>query len=55
VVNFAFGDGSIRPVRPTGRDTGSIPHDPLTTTERAFWAISGYGDGDNTKSDGITN
>jgi prepilin-type N-terminal cleavage/methylation domain-containing protein/prepilin-type processing-associated H-X9-DG protein len=55
IVNFAFGDGSVRPVRPTGRDVSGLPHDPLTTTERAFWAISGYADGDGTRADGITN
>jgi prepilin-type N-terminal cleavage/methylation domain-containing protein len=55
IVNFAYGDGSVRPVRATGRDTTlAIPHDPLTPNERAFWAISGYGDGDNTRADGIT-
>ena len=29
--------------------------DPLTTPERAFWAVSGYPDGDATKADGVTN
>ena len=60
VVNFAMGDGSVRALRPTGRDLaspfgGRFPHDPLTTPERAFWAISGYTDGDTTQADGITN
>ena len=60
VVNFVLGDGSVRPIRPTGRDTasgtgGSYPHNPLTAAERAFWAISGYADGDTTQADGITN
>jgi prepilin-type N-terminal cleavage/methylation domain-containing protein len=55
IVNFAFGDGAVRPLRPTGRDTTSLPHDPLTPAERAFWALSGYADGDGTRADGITN
>jgi prepilin-type N-terminal cleavage/methylation domain-containing protein/prepilin-type processing-associated H-X9-DG protein len=63
MVNFVMGDGSVRGIRPTGRDEnshlGSIllhnPHDPLTAAERAFWAISGFGDGDTSQSDGITN
>ena len=60
VVNFVMGDGSIRPIRPTGRDTtspsgGSYPQSPLTASERAFWAISGYTDADATQADGITN
>ncbi len=59
-VNFAFGDGSVRALRPTGRDLasgfgGSYPHNPLTAAEEAFWAISGYADGDTTQADGITN
>jgi prepilin-type N-terminal cleavage/methylation domain-containing protein/prepilin-type processing-associated H-X9-DG protein len=59
MVNFAMGDGSVRSLRPTGRDTPQfnirLPHNPLTADERAFWAISGYADGDNTQADGITN
>jgi len=56
IVNFAFGDGSVRPVRPTGRDAATgWPHDPLLPPERAFWAISGFADGDATRADGITN
>jgi prepilin-type N-terminal cleavage/methylation domain-containing protein/prepilin-type processing-associated H-X9-DG protein len=54
LVNFAFGDGSVRALRPTGRDpaTGE-PHSPPTTAERAFLAISGFNDGDTTTADGI--
>jgi prepilin-type N-terminal cleavage/methylation domain-containing protein/prepilin-type processing-associated H-X9-DG protein len=59
-VNFAMADGSVRAVVPTGRDEasavgGSYPHNPLTSAERAFWAISGYADGDITQADGISN
>ncbi len=56
VVNFVMGDGSVRGVRPTGRNaaTGN-PNNPLTLPEKAFWAASGYMDGDNTKADGINN
>jgi prepilin-type processing-associated H-X9-DG protein len=57
-VNFVMGDGSVRSVRPTGRDESSpeggiFPHNPLTTAERAYWAMSGYTDGDLTQADGI--
>jgi prepilin-type N-terminal cleavage/methylation domain-containing protein/prepilin-type processing-associated H-X9-DG protein len=60
VVNFVMGDGSVRTIRPMGRDPSSpsgdsFPHNPLTTAERAFWASSGYADGDATQADGITN
>jgi prepilin-type N-terminal cleavage/methylation domain-containing protein/prepilin-type processing-associated H-X9-DG protein len=55
VVNFAFGDGSVRPVRATGRHSSGDPNDPLTVPERTFWAISGFGDGDSTRTDGISN
>jgi prepilin-type processing-associated H-X9-DG protein len=56
IVNFAFGDGSVRPIRPTGRNaTTGNPNNPLTAPERAFWALSGYGDGDTTQADGVTN
>jgi len=56
VVNFAFGDGSVRTLRQTGRDAvNGIPNNPLTTPERAFWALSGYGDGDSTPTDSILN
>ena len=57
IVNFVMGDGSVRGIKTTGRDeaSGGYPHEPTTTPERAFMAISGYPDGDNTKSDGITN
>jgi prepilin-type processing-associated H-X9-DG protein len=59
VVNFAMGDGSVRAIRPPGRDrvqaNGGIPHNPLTAAEKAFWAMSGYADGDPTQADGITN
>ena len=64
VVNFVMGDGSVRAIHPTGRDQNSAvggtllgynPHNPLTPAERAFWAISGYTDGDTTQADGITN
>ena len=60
VVNFVMGDGSVRAIRPTGRDPSSpsrasFPHNPLTPAEQAFWAISGYTDGDTTQADGITN
>ena len=54
VVNFVVGDGSVRGVRPTGRN-GANPNNPLTLPERAFWAASGYMDGDNTRADGINN
>jgi prepilin-type N-terminal cleavage/methylation domain-containing protein len=59
-VNFVMGDGSVRSVPPPGRDESSpqggiFPHNPLTTAERAFWAMSGYTDGDLTQADGITN
>ncbi len=60
VVNFVMGDGSVRPIRSTGRDElggglGGFPHNPLTTAERAFWSASGYPDGDTTTADGVTN
>jgi prepilin-type processing-associated H-X9-DG protein len=60
MVNFAMGDGSVRAIKPTGRDQtsgfgGSYPHNPLTLAEQAFWAISGYSDGDITAAEGITN
>jgi prepilin-type N-terminal cleavage/methylation domain-containing protein len=59
VVNFAMGDASVRGIRPCGRDKvqfgGGLPHNPLTVAERAFWAISGYADGDVTQADGNTN
>jgi prepilin-type N-terminal cleavage/methylation domain-containing protein len=59
VVNFVMGDGSVRALRPTGRNLtspyGSFPHSPLSAPERAFLAISGYADGDPTTADGITN
>jgi len=56
VVNFVMGDGSVRGIRSTGRDeTPGAPHNPLTQQERAFWAASGFPDGDNTQADGITN
>jgi prepilin-type N-terminal cleavage/methylation domain-containing protein len=56
IVNFAFADGSIRPIRNTGRDPSTgAPHSPLTTAEQAFWALSGFADGDTTRADGITN
>jgi type II secretory pathway pseudopilin PulG len=59
MVNFVMGDGSVRALRPTGRDgasaDGVFPHNPLTPSERAFWGISGYTDGDTTTADGITN
>jgi prepilin-type N-terminal cleavage/methylation domain-containing protein/prepilin-type processing-associated H-X9-DG protein len=59
MLNFVFGDGSVRALRPTGHDQsasyGYYPHNPLTQAERAFWALSGYADGDNTQADGITN
>ena len=56
IVNFVMGDGSVRGIRPTGRDeTNQAPNNPLTTPERAFWAMSGFTDGDSTKSEGITN
>jgi prepilin-type N-terminal cleavage/methylation domain-containing protein/prepilin-type processing-associated H-X9-DG protein len=58
IVNFVMGDGSVRVIRPTGRDVSSVsgisPHNPLTVMERAFIAISGYSDGDTTVADGIT-
>ena len=59
MVNFVMADGSVRAIRPTGGDLtspegGRYPHNPLTQAERAFWAASGYADGDITKSDGIT-
>jgi prepilin-type N-terminal cleavage/methylation domain-containing protein/prepilin-type processing-associated H-X9-DG protein len=56
MVNFVMGDGSVRSVKSTGRDeTVGAPHNPLATPEQAFWAVSGFLDGDATKSDGITN
>jgi prepilin-type N-terminal cleavage/methylation domain-containing protein len=59
MINFAMGDASVRGIRPCGRDkaqfNASYPHNPLTAAERAFWAISGYADGDTTQFDGITN
>jgi prepilin-type processing-associated H-X9-DG protein len=58
VVNFVLADGSIRGVRPTGRAGSGIhseyPHNPPTIRERAFWAMSGYMDGDTTTAPGIT-
>jgi prepilin-type processing-associated H-X9-DG protein len=58
MVNFAMGDGSVRSMRPMGRDEfspegGVFPHNPLTTAERAFWAMSGFADGDMTTADGV--
>jgi prepilin-type N-terminal cleavage/methylation domain-containing protein len=46
IVNFVMGDGSVRSIRPTGRDVSSpnggvFPHNPLAPIERAFWAASG--------------
>ena len=56
IVNFVMGDGSVRGLRPTGRDEANgVPNNPLTTPERAFWAASGFIDGDTTHADGITN
>jgi prepilin-type N-terminal cleavage/methylation domain-containing protein/prepilin-type processing-associated H-X9-DG protein len=61
MVNFVMGDGSVRAIRPCGRDaalaSALVPRDPqsLTAPERAFWAVSGFSDGDTTQSDGITN
>jgi prepilin-type N-terminal cleavage/methylation domain-containing protein/prepilin-type processing-associated H-X9-DG protein len=56
LVNFVMADGSVRAIRPPGRDnTKDQPFNPPTTAEQAFYAISGFSDGDNTKSDGITN
>jgi prepilin-type N-terminal cleavage/methylation domain-containing protein len=60
VVNFVMGDGAVRAIKTTGRDItsgfgGSYPHNPLTPAEQAFWAASGYADGDTTQADGITN
>jgi prepilin-type N-terminal cleavage/methylation domain-containing protein/prepilin-type processing-associated H-X9-DG protein len=56
IVNFVMGDGSVRSIRPTGRDdTTDQPHSPPTTQERAFWAVSGYSDGDTTVADGVNN
>jgi len=56
VVNFAFGDGSVKPLQRTGRNAATAnPNNPLTTPERAFWAICGYRDGDITRAEGITN
>jgi len=57
VVNVVMGDGSVRGLRPTGRDeaNGGIAHNPVTTIEQAFWAASGWVDADTTKADGITN
>jgi prepilin-type N-terminal cleavage/methylation domain-containing protein len=56
-VNFVMGDASVRAVRPTGRDKYQFnldfPHNPLTTSEKAFWANSGYADGDATRAEGI--
>jgi prepilin-type N-terminal cleavage/methylation domain-containing protein/prepilin-type processing-associated H-X9-DG protein len=58
LVNFVMADGSVRAIPPTGRDANSFfsryPHNPFTTAERAFWAISGYADGDTTRADAIT-
>jgi prepilin-type processing-associated H-X9-DG protein len=61
MVNFAMGDGSVRAVRPTVPDDPDpfgakwigYPHIPLTQDERAFWAMSGYSDGDTTTFDGL--
>jgi hypothetical protein len=57
VVNFAMGDASVRGVRPTGREkvqnNSGFPHNPLTAAEKAFWAISGYADGDTSQANGI--
>jgi prepilin-type N-terminal cleavage/methylation domain-containing protein/prepilin-type processing-associated H-X9-DG protein len=57
MVNFVMGDGSVRAIRSTGRnETNPVgPHNPLAQPEQAFWATSGFLDGDPTKSDGITN
>lgn len=55
IVNFVMGDGSVRSVRGVDRDSsGGVPHNPLTTAERAFFAAGGIGDGDNTRADGVT-
>ena len=57
IVNFVMGDGSVRAIKSTGRDeaSGGYPHNPLSAAERAFWAVSGYTDGDTAKADGVTN
>jgi hypothetical protein len=59
LVNFVTADGSVRSIRPTGRDGSGeytvFPHNPLANAERAFWAASGYADGDLTQADGVTN
>jgi len=56
IVQFAYADGSGRQLRPTGRDPETTwAHYPMTQPERAFWALSGYADGDATRADGITN
>ena len=59
MVNFAMGDGSVRAIKPTGRDAkspfGVYPHNPPTPMEQAFMAISGYADGDPAEADGVTN
>jgi prepilin-type N-terminal cleavage/methylation domain-containing protein len=58
IVDFALGDCSVRSIRPPGRDKVQtdlgFPHNPITTAERAFWAMSGFSDGDTTKAEGIT-
>ena len=55
IVNFVMGDGSVRPVQPSGRDDAADqPYSPATPPEQAFWAISGFADGDNTRAEGIT-
>jgi hypothetical protein len=55
LVNFAVADGSVRPLRTTGRDaTSQGPHNPPTAAERAFMAMTGFLDGDATTADGIT-
>jgi prepilin-type N-terminal cleavage/methylation domain-containing protein len=61
LVNFVMGDGSVRAIKPTVPDNPDpdgtqwigFPHSPLTQDERAFWAMSGYTDGDTTTFDGF--
>src|SRR5439155_25028668 len=61
MVNFVMGDGSVRALRPTvpaapdpdGPQWAGYPHDPLTPDEQAFWAMSGYADGDTTTFEGF--
>jgi prepilin-type N-terminal cleavage/methylation domain-containing protein len=52
LISFVMGDGAVRALRPTGRISSATA--TLTTSQRAFWAISGYADGDTTQADGIT-